>query len=65
MNIMWSNVRWQSKQKATLALLLAPTSKGKKVSKKASEKAPVKKSSEKRRLPRRPRKARLWPMHQP
>jgi hypothetical protein len=33
--------------KLTLALLLAPTSEGKKVSKKASEKAPAKKSSEK------------------
>ncbi len=35
------------KMKSTLALLLDPTSKGKKVSKKASEKAPTKKSSEK------------------
>jgi hypothetical protein len=33
--------------KAAVALLLAPTSKGKKASEKASEKAPAKKSSEK------------------
>jgi hypothetical protein len=41
--------------KATLALLRAPTSKGKKVSKKASEKAPAKKSSEKEICCIRPR----------
>jgi hypothetical protein len=66
--------------KAALALLKAPTSKGKKASKKASEKEPVKKSSEKekiserslqrnplrrRRFPRRPRKVQLWLTHQP
>jgi hypothetical protein len=36
--------------KSTLVLLLAPTSKGKKVSEKASEKAPAKKSSEKEKV---------------
>jgi hypothetical protein len=39
--------------KAALALLTAPTSKGKKASTKASEKEPGKKSSEKERLLRR------------
>ncbi len=41
--------------KATVALLLAPTSKGKKASKKASEKAPAKKSSEKEKASQKTR----------
>jgi hypothetical protein len=66
--------------KAALALLTAATSEDKKASKKASDKESAKKFSEKekalrrslqrnplkkRRFPRRPRKAQLWPMHQP
>ncbi len=46
--------------KAALAFVPAPTSKGKKDSKKDS----IKKNLRRRRLLRRPRKARLWPMHQ-
>jgi hypothetical protein len=51
--------------KAALALLLAPTSEGKKASEKASEKVPSKKSSEKEKAPRRSRKGRFWPTQQP
>ncbi len=47
--------------KTTLALVMAPTSKGKKDSMKASGKN----RSEKKKLLRKPRKARLWPTHQP
>jgi hypothetical protein len=51
--------------KATLALFTAPTSKAEKASKMASEKEPAKITLRRRRLPRRPRKVWLWPMHQP
>jgi hypothetical protein len=47
--------------KATLALLMAPTSKGEKDSEKALAKNPLRR----KRLPSRPRKVRLWPKHQP
>jgi hypothetical protein len=47
--------------KAALALLTAPTSKARKNLRRLLQRNPLRR----RRLPRRPRKARLWPTHQP